>query len=143
MTAIYEVTMFNSPARAIEAWPNEPRRRVAAALAKSPSLMSLRDIEKGIRAGSATLWDVRDAAGKSVGSFVTEVVLGGVGAAVNILALGGTKMKAWIGLFSDAVASYAARMGCVYVVEMGRPGWTKVLSPLGWVPGPSVMLKVV
>lgn len=111
------------------------------ALGKTGSIMSVDDLRRGVRNGAMRLWTIhRD--DRLVGAFVTEIVRGGNGAALNVLALGGVDMPKWIEDFDAAVQAYAEANHCMMIVEMGRRGWTRVLDRLGWSAGPAVMVKV-
>lgn len=141
---MYAVRMVTDRPEVVALWRSHARARLAAALDKVVTLLSIDDMAVSIADGSATLWDIRDEqTGESVASFVTEVVTGGLGSGVNVLALGGDGMEKWIANFSEAVALYAKQSGCEYVLEMGRVGWRRVLTNLGWEQGPCVMLLKV
>lgn len=111
------------------------------ALDKTSSLMTVGDLLRGVRSGAIRLWLVHRS-DRLVGAFATEIGRFSNGAAVNVLALGGIEMPDWIESFDEAVETYARENGCCLIVEMGRPGWKRVLSKLGWVDGPVVMMKV-
>lgn len=131
------------PHRSLETWKTGAEARIAAALGKTPTLITAGDIEDSLRRGGMRLWSIFDGDGATLASFVTEIVRGSGGAAVNVVAIGGADMSAWIGKITDELVAYAKRHGCKYIAEMGRPGWRKVLSEHGWVDGPAVMIKAV
>lgn len=111
------------------------------ALRKTHSLLTVEDLQRNVRIGTMRLWVVhRD--DRVVATFVTEIARGGRGGAVNVMALGGALMDNWLDDVVESLDAYARANDCVYVVEMGRSGWNRVLEKRGWVPGPSVMIKV-
>jgi hypothetical protein len=119
------------------------RDLIGRALNDSPfSLMTPDDIDWNIASKKYRLWHVYDC-GNPVGAFVTEIVYGGKGRAVNVVALGGDGMPNWIDAVSAALVDYAKMNQCRYVAEIGRTGWRRVLAKLGWVRGPIMMIKAV
>lgn len=111
------------------------------ALTKTHSLMTTDDLLRGVRSGAHRLW-LAHHNDRVVAAFVTEIVRGGRGGAVNVLALGGSGLDAWLDEVVESLDAYARANDCVYVVEMGRAGWNRVLAKRGWVSGPCVMMKV-
>src|SRR5262245_35263617 len=111
-----------------------------AALKEFPSLITIESMKDHIESSAWELWVVRFG-WEIQAAFVTEIVHDAGGSAVNIIAMGGKGMDYWIEPFSDRMAEFAREMHCQYVIEMGRPGWARVLRPLGWVDGPLVMIR--
>jgi len=138
------IVFAHSPEVALATWQASAltRQWIAEGLEHEHALCSVEDIERGIARGGMRLWDVFDENDAHVASFLTEVVSGSKGKAVHLIALGGVRMESWLASVSKAVADYAREIGARYVVEMGRPGWKRVLAEHGWVEGPVVMLKV-
>lgn len=139
----FTVHRIRSAQTALDVWPGRPKTRISRALEKTPTLLSPLDIENGIRWGRYSLWEISDEAGKDVCSFVTEIVSGERGSAVNVLVLGGEGMPQWIGELTDALTEYMHAQGCSMVIETGRGGWGKVLRRHGWVDGPVTMMMKV
>lgn len=111
------------------------------ALRKTHSLLTVEDLQRSVRIGTMRLWVVhRD--DRVVAAFVTEIVRGGRGGAVNVMALGGVLMDNWLNDVVESLEAYSRANECKYVVEMGRPGWSRVLERLGWTEGPRLMMKV-
>jgi hypothetical protein len=106
------------------------------------SLIGANDVFNDLLRHAMTLWTIRDH-GNLVGAYVTKVECGSKGKALNIIALGGIGMADWIASFDRAVSIYAREHRCAYIFEMGRPGWRRVLDPLGWWRGPATMVKVL
>lgn len=46
--------------------------------------------------------------------------------------LGGDNMADWIGALDEGVTNLARAWGCDQFICVGRPGWQKVLQPLGY-----------
>jgi hypothetical protein len=105
------------------------------------TIMTTEDIRRHVQRGEMDLWHIHDDL-RLVGAFVTRIERGGRGGAVMIIALGGSEMPRWIGEFSKLMSRFAKDRGCFYVMEMGRAGWTRVLSQVGWFPASSVMLRM-
>jgi hypothetical protein len=121
-------------------WPKiEPWLK--AALDEFPALLTTDDFKEGIESTRFDLWLVRWNA-DPVAAAVTEIVHG-AHSMVNILAMGGVDMEYWVESFTNVMVAFARDLKCHYVVEMGRPGWKRVLKPLGWVEGPAAMMKPV
>ena len=139
----FTINRIRSAQLALDVWPIRAKARIAKALEKTPTLLSPLDIETGIRWGRYSLWEISDEAGDDVASFVTEIVSGGRGSAVNVLVLGGEGMPRWIGELIDALMEYMTTQGCSMVIETGRGGWSKVLRRHGWVDGPTTMMMKV
>lgn len=125
---------------AVELWP-QVSGWLDEALTKTHSLMTTDDLLRNVRNGSYRLW-VAHHNDRLVAAFVTEIVRGGRGGAVNVLALGGSGIDEWLDGVVESLDAYARANDCVYVVEMGRSGWNRVLAKRGWVSGPCVMMKV-
>lgn len=106
------------------------------------TLLTPDDIRHQLRSNRMKLWMIYDDV-RLIGAFVTEIVSGSRGKAVNIICLSGSNMNDWIADFSHEMSRYAVAHHCRYVCEMGRAGWTRILSKLGWVDASSVMLKMV
>jgi hypothetical protein len=125
---------------AMTAWP-QVADWLDEALGKTDSLMSVEDLQRSVRNGVMRLWLIhRD--DRVVAAFVTEIVRGSRGGAVHVVALGGDRMNDWIEEVVESLEAYSRANECKYVVEMGRPGWSRVLERLGWTAGPSLMMKV-
>lgn len=135
--------MIPSPAEALEVWNKAARRQLRRAIKRTRTLMSDRDVEAGLRSGEMALWRVECEKEGGVAYFVTEIVRASNGAAVNVVGIGGRGVTKWIAFVTKALRQYARRMGCLYVVEFGRPGWIPVLSRQGWTRGPVAMLLEV
>lgn len=105
------------------------------------TLLTTDDLRHAVRRGQMSLWHIHDDM-RLVGAFITEHVRGSRGGAINIIVLGGSEMPMWIEDFTQRMTSYAKELRCLYVCEMGRGGWTRVLSRLGWIAPSSVMLKM-
>lgn len=125
---------------AMDLWP-QVAGWLDEALAKTHSLMTVEDLQRNVRVGSMRLWVVSHH-DRVVAAFVTEIVRGGRGGAVNVIALGGAGLVHWLDDVVESLDAYARANDCVYVVEMGRSGWNRALKKRGWVPGPNVMMKV-
>ena len=139
----YAINRIRSAQAALDVWPLRARARISRALEKTPTLLSPLDIETGIRWGRYSLWEISDEDGADVCSFVTEVVSGENGSAVNVLVLGGEGMPDWIGELTDALVEYAHSRGCDMILETGRSGWGRVLRRHGWSDGPATMMMKV
>lgn len=126
---------------AMKVWP-DVSGWLEAALEKTNSLLNSEDLRRAVRSGTMRLWLVQEKA-VLLAAFVTEIVRGGRGGAVAIMALGGENMTRWIESFSRAMEDYAKANECRMVIEMGRAGWQRVLERLGWSDGPHVMVKVI
>lgn len=131
-----------SPAAGALLW-KQASPLIEAAIAEAPTLMSLHDIEKAVCAGTMSLWEVRDAKEVLRAAFVTEIARGSLGAAVNVVALGGDGVEDWIEQVTYALQRYASVERCLFVAEQGRCGWTKILERLGWSRGPTTMILKV
>lgn len=125
---------------AMDLWP-QVAGWLDGALAKTHSLLTVEDLQRNVRNGSMRLWAVSQN-DSLVAAFVTEIVRGGRGGAVNVIALGGKGLVEWLDDVIESLDAYARANDCLYVVEMGRSGWNRALSRRGWVPGPNVMMKV-
>jgi hypothetical protein len=135
------IHMWATPAEASAAW-SFARQFIEVALAKAPlSLLTADDVFRGVASGRMKLWEIRTPAGPR-GAFVTEIVSGGAGRGVNILALGGRDMKSWLGDFAAAVEKYRADVDAKCLIAVGRTGWRRALSKYGWVDGPATTIKV-
>lgn len=111
------------------------------ALKKTGSLLTIEDLRRHVRNGSYRLWLIyrND---RVVAAMVTEIVRGGNGCGVYVVALGGQGMDSWLEEVVESLDAYSRANECKYVVEMGRPGWSRVLERLGWIEGPRLMMKV-
>lgn len=138
----YDVVMLTKE-RAVTSWAHgAARARIAEAMEASPTLLTLADVETAVRGGSMNMWEVYGSNGLDVATVITEVVRGSRGCAINVVGIGGAGMPDWIADLTKALDDYRASLGALYLAEMGRRGWVKVLSQHGWVEGPTVMLKV-
>jgi hypothetical protein len=139
------VHMWENPADAVSQWPQQPRTFITRALRKvSLTFMTVDEIYRGIASGRMKLWEVIDKPGVVKGAFVTEIVSGGAGIGVNVVALGGRpgSMKDWLGDMLDALDKYRAEVGAGCIIASGRPGWKRTLARFGWSEGPTTMVKV-
>ena len=105
------------------------------------TILTTDDLKRGVERCEMELWHIHEDL-RLVGAFLTRIERGGRGGAVMIMALGGSEMPRWIGDFSKRMSGFAKDRGCFYVMEMGRAGWTRVLSQVGWFPASSVMLRM-
>lgn len=134
------VRLIPFAADAMLAWP-QVSGWLDDALKKTGSLLTVDDLRRNVRTGNYRLWLV-DREDRVVAAMVTEIVRGGNGCAVYVVALGGTGMDDWLEDVVESLDAYSRANECKYVVEMGRPGWSRVLERLGWTEGPRLMMKV-
>lgn len=134
------VTMIAFASDAMAAWP-QVSGWLDDALKKTGSLMTVEDLRRNVRSGNYRLWLINQS-DRVVAAMVTEIVRGGNGCAVHVVSLGGQEMGDWLERANESLETYSRANECKYVVEMGRPGWSRVLERLGWTEGPRLMMKV-
>jgi hypothetical protein len=90
-----------------------------AALDKGDETFSLSDVRKLVDEGRAQFWPGRESAG------VSDVVPD-----FHIWLFGGRLSEMWA--MERACSDWARAQGCRRVTIKGRPGWSRVLKPLGY-----------
>ena len=98
------------------------------------------DTDHAVMAASLVGWPVliwRDS------EMVAGAMLMRINQALHVALIGGKHMEDWISDLTDAVSGHAAMIGSKYVIAAGRPGWQKVLQPLGYKFSTVTLIKEV
>jgi len=113
-----------------------------ATLKEYPTLITLEQMKAHIESSRWLLWAVRF--GWELQALcVTEIVQGPNAKALYVVAMGGRAMEYWIEAWSERMEQHARDAHCTLIAELGRPGWARVLRPLGWIDGPLMMMRKV
>jgi hypothetical protein len=90
------------------------------------------DIEAALVRGEYQLWPVMRN-GECVAALVTQIMHYPRLKACRMIGCAGRDMREWVPLHPQIVA-WAARQGCTKMEALCRPGWGRVLAPLGYSP---------
>jgi len=123
------------------AWPHV-KRWLDAALDNEFSLLTSTDLFHAIANGKMALRVVHIER-VMVAAYVTEVVTGGRGSALNVIALGGKRLREWIDPLRKAWDAEARDNRCRMIVFMGRRGWRRIFAPYGYVAGPPTTVRML
>jgi len=125
----------------IEVW-SRVHHWLDRAFDQSDSLVTAADMFHEIVAKRATLW-VIEKDRKPLATFVTRIEHGSRAKALNLVAIGGERMREWLEPFDESFTRYAREQGCKFTCVIGRKGWVRVFGRLGWQPGAHTMMKVL
>lgn len=107
------------------------KAHIQSALRHSEEL-SIQDVRKAIENSRMGLLVVKND-GKIVTSVVVETVNYPQLIALRVIALGGEKMHDWIPALNQYLSMWGREMGASRIELMGRRGWAKALSSVGYV----------
>jgi hypothetical protein len=110
------------------------RHYIEAALAHSPGLEAIEDVERAIERGSYQVWF-----GKACCA-VTEIAHYARGRAL-VVVHGGGDMGELLHELEPAMCAFARREGCTLIMGTGRKGWERVTEKRGYRFGYLTMVK--
>jgi len=112
------------------------RPYIEAALARSPGLASIEDVEHRIASGAYQFWPgKRSACITEIAEFARAKAL--------IVVHGGGDLSELVDKMEPALADFARAAGCDLIMGTGRKGWARVLEKRGYRFGWIVMLKAL
>jgi len=110
------------------------RHYIESALAHSPGLETIEDVERAIERGSYQVWF-----GKACCA-VTEIAHY-VRAEALVVVHGGGDMAELVNELEPAMCAFARAQGCTLIMGTGRKGWERVAAPRGYRFGYVTMVK--
>lgn len=110
-------------------WPLA-EHHVQKAVDQGDGLVTLESHRDGVIGGKRQLWLIWDEGreDKCLAAFVTEII----NDHFFLWACGGGEMKDWLWIAQDGFERWARARGCKGMQLWGRPGWMRVLNPLGY-----------
>jgi hypothetical protein len=124
-----ELTLNLIPFEHVEAvWPLA-EDNIKKAVDQGDGLVTLQSHQDHVFEGLRQLWLVWDERSKEcVAVFVTEII----NDRFFMWVCGGGRMKEWLHLAQDGLERWARDRGCKGMQLWGRPGWSRVLSTIGY-----------
>ena len=110
------------------------RHWIEAALAHSPGLETIEDVERAIERGSYQVWFGRDCCA------VTEIADYARARALMVVH-GGGDMGELLDELEPAMCAFARAQGCTLIMGTGRKGWERAAGPRGYRFGWLTMVK--
>lgn len=131
--------LFVAPEVVDSVW-NDAGPMLSKAVNREPRELTLGDLKAALKKAEMDLWLIQDDEGVVKGAGVTKLFQYVDGLCVYIRYLGGEGVREW---FTNLWPEWSAMLkshGIKYIVQAGRPGWTKIL-PEGWKPVALMMMK--
>ena len=126
---------MNSPSDAQREW-QRCRRYIEAAIARSPGLETIEDVEAAIARGAYQFWPgERSACVTEIQTYPRKKVL--------CVVHGGGALDELIDAMEPALCAFARAAGCDLIAGIGRKGWQRVTETRGYRVGWITMLKAV
>lgn len=105
---------------------------VERALSYSRGEMSVEDISERCKQNIMQLWIVMEENVGVAGVIVTELINYPNLRAASIIALAGDDIDKWLWLADEVIATWARSLKCDVLEAIGRAGWARKLTKVGW-----------